>query len=137
MEKIREEAATMLITVESTPLEQLPTSLYNLIYDIFKEVEQDRFPPLDAWSRRAMIKVLEAITSTGDLKSGYLELEPDVYWDDLIDWLGGNPSQRAAFIEEAIKNLGTDAHFFEILRTAQLYELELLYFAVLDALEKM
>lgn len=100
---------------------------------VFSVHEDGHFSP-DDFKYKAIVETLEALAEGQDPDE--INLEPDVYTSDLLEWLGSH-LERAGYVDEAVENYGhSDQGIIGDISQGQWYEKDQVARRVVDSLRE-
>jgi len=112
------------------------STLHQMIYGVHVGFPND-------WTFDFIVESLDLIVESdcdefSQLQDLNYEIEPDVYYESLFDWIA-NSDDSQQFIEESVNELGLPEpfNFFQLLQQAQQYEKQQVFSQVLDHLRNL
>lgn len=80
-------------------------------------------------------RVLEEIRDQEPMEVQELNLEPDIYNHELLEWISQS-AYHVSYCDEVLSEYGAGLNFFEVIQSAQVQQLEAIAYEVWEWLEE-
>jgi len=104
--------------------------------DVCRAAHDDGDIMPDDFRYEFIAEAVEIIATRNDFDDAVYEMEPDVYNNELLKWVGSSLS-RASYVDDAAEEYGPAASLFEGLARGQLAEKHEVFHQVLEALREL